>query len=267
MAPPHGLHWQRSQKQLLPPTQLPVGTAPLQVRAAAKKAGYQESQDSLYAFFLERVRTNLHVVVCHSPIGDTFRERCRMFPGLVNCTTIDWFTRWPTDALFEVASKLLEGEDVGGPDTRTAICRLFVTAHESVTDISDKMFETLKRQNYVTPTNYLEFVGGYKTLLMEKKETLTGKAKKLHGGLTKLDETSVQVGEMQACSCAFFPVLFRQSPHRVASLASDFCSCSCAQLCTCRLHPRLRAAGCSFMQCGPHDGWPAARNSCVCARR
>lgn len=44
----------------------------------------------LYAFFLERVRTNLHVILCLSPVGETFRERCRMFPGLVNCTTIDW---------------------------------------------------------------------------------------------------------------------------------------------------------------------------------
>jgi len=37
------------------------------------------------------VRTNLHVILCLSPVGETFRERCRMFPGLVNCTTIDWW--------------------------------------------------------------------------------------------------------------------------------------------------------------------------------
>ena len=107
-----------------------------QVRPAAKAAGVQETQDALFAFFLERVRTNLHVVICLSPIGDAFRERCRMFPGLVNCTTIDWFTQWPSDALFEVASKLLESENVGGDETRTAICQvrafaalLQVTAH------------------------------------------------------------------------------------------------------------------------------------------
>jgi dynein heavy chain, axonemal len=161
-----------------------------------------ETQDALFAFFLERVRTNLHVVISLSPIGEAFRERCRMFPGLVNCTTIDWFTQWPSDALFEVASKLLEAEDVGGADTCAAISKVFVTAHESVRETSEKMFKSLKRRNYVTPTNYLEFVSGYRGLLKEKKRELSDKAGKLRGGLTKLNETAVQVGEMQARACA-----------------------------------------------------------------
>jgi dynein heavy chain, axonemal len=42
--------------------------------------------------------------------------------------------------------------------------QVFVTAHESVSDKSKEMFEALKRQNYVTPTNYLEFVEVYKLL-------------------------------------------------------------------------------------------------------
>lgn len=96
----------------------------VQVRAEAKKAGISETQDALYGFLLERVRTNLHVVLCLSPIGDGFRTRCRMFPGLVNCTTIDWFTPWPSDALFEVAAKLLESADVGSDDTRKAVCQV-----------------------------------------------------------------------------------------------------------------------------------------------
>lgn len=75
--------------------------------------------------------------------------------------------------------------------------QVFVTAHESVSATSEAMYEALKRRNYVTPTNYLEFVEGYKMLLSEKKRSLADKAGKLRGGLTKLDETTVQVGEMQ----------------------------------------------------------------------
>lgn len=75
--------------------------------------------------------------------------------------------------------------------------KVFVTAHQSVENTSAKMFAALKRRNYVTPTNYLETVRGYKGLLAEKRTELGEKAAKLQGGLHKLDETSVQVAAMK----------------------------------------------------------------------
>ena len=168
-----------------------------EVRAAAKKDGVPETADSLYQYFLERVRTNLHVVLCLSPVGEAFRERCRMFPGLVNSTTIDWFTDWPSDALFEVAQKQLEDLTDLDAALRSKLSQVFVTAHTSVADTSQRMLRQVKRHNYVTPTNYLETVRGYKTLLREKKKELLDKAKKLRGGLLKLDETGEQVQSMQ----------------------------------------------------------------------
>ena len=39
---------------------------------------------------------------------------------------------------------------------------MFVTTHRSVVDMSERMFSEMKRHNYVTPTNYLELVTGYK---------------------------------------------------------------------------------------------------------
>jgi dynein heavy chain len=70
---------------------------------------------------------------------------------------------------------------------------MFVTAHQSVEASSLRMFQLLKRRNYVTPTSYLETVANYRVLLIEKRTELLNKANKLKGGLTKLDETRVQV--------------------------------------------------------------------------
>ncbi|XP_015770017.1 PREDICTED: dynein heavy chain 6, axonemal-like [Acropora digitifera] len=65
-------------------------------RPFAKEAGVPEGdRDAVFNYFISRVRNNLHVVLCMSPVGDAFRTRCRMFPSLVNCCTIDWFTEWP----------------------------------------------------------------------------------------------------------------------------------------------------------------------------
>ena len=49
-----------------------------------------------------------------SPVGDPFRNRLRQYPAFVNCTTIDWFSEWPKDALLEVAEKYLEDISLGG---------------------------------------------------------------------------------------------------------------------------------------------------------
>lgn len=46
---------------------------------------------SLYNKFIERIRLHLHIVLAFSPVGDSFRNRLRMFPALINCCTIDWF--------------------------------------------------------------------------------------------------------------------------------------------------------------------------------
>ena len=77
------------------------------VRADVKAAGLPELNDTMWAVFIERVRAHLHICLCMSPVGNTFRDYVRMFPALVSCTTIDWFSDWPADALKEVASRPL----------------------------------------------------------------------------------------------------------------------------------------------------------------
>lgn len=75
---------------------------------AALKRGVLPSNEAMYNFLIERVRENLHIVLCMSPIGDSFRNRLRQYPSLVNCTTIDWFFEWPKEALLEVANKFIK---------------------------------------------------------------------------------------------------------------------------------------------------------------
>lgn len=74
-------------------------------------------------------RANLHVVLCLSAVGEAFRERCRLFPGLVNCTTIDWYTEWPADALYEVASRQMASENLGTEEIKQAVCKASALWH------------------------------------------------------------------------------------------------------------------------------------------
>ncbi|KAI4566385.1 hypothetical protein MJG53_015062 [Ovis ammon polii x Ovis aries] len=156
-----------------------------------------ESSDSLFTYLIERVRNNLHIVLCLSPVGDPFRNWIRQYPALVNCTTINWFSEWPREALLEVAEKYLMGADLGTQENiHKKVAQIFVTMHWSVATYSQKMLLELRRHNYVTPTNYLELVSGYKKLLAEKRQELLDQANKLRTGLFKIDETREKVEVM-----------------------------------------------------------------------
>ncbi|XP_075210256.1 dynein heavy chain 2, axonemal kl-2 [Lycorma delicatula] len=180
---------------------------------AAKKQG--KFAEQIYGFFIDRVRSNLHIIVCMSPIGDQFRIRLRQYPALINCTTIDWFQEWPKDALLEVAYKFLTPVDLletitGLPRVsmitfiyltcedrlHQAVAHVFSEIHVSVSQTSRLVLLELKRHNYVTPTNYLELVAGYIVMLASKRKELAESANKLRNGLSKIDETRVKVEEM-----------------------------------------------------------------------
>uniref|UniRef100_A0A8C1Q525 Dynein, axonemal, heavy chain 2 n=1 Tax=Cyprinus carpio TaxID=7962 RepID=A0A8C1Q525_CYPCA len=154
-----------------------------------------ETSDAMFNYLIERVRNNLHIVLCMSPVGDPFRNRIRQYPALVNCTTIDWFSEWPRDALLEVAERFLDGLSLGSEDG-TNVASIFVTMHQSVAQFSHRMKVELKRHNYVTPTNYLELVSGYKKLLYEKRGELGEQVSKLRNGLFKIDDTRSKVEGM-----------------------------------------------------------------------
>lgn len=53
-----------------------------------------------------------------------------MFPSLVNCCTIDWFTKWPEEALFSVAENNLRG--IGSPELTHNLAEICVHIHEVV---------------------------------------------------------------------------------------------------------------------------------------
>lgn len=61
------------------------------VRNEVKGAGLQDTKENCWRFFIDRVRRQLKVILCFSPVGSTLRVRGRKFPALINCTCIDWF--------------------------------------------------------------------------------------------------------------------------------------------------------------------------------
>ena len=74
--------------------------------------GIQDTRENCWKFFIDRVRHQLKVVLCFSPVGSTLRVRSRKFPAITNTTSIDWFHDWPEEALISVSRRFLEEVDL-----------------------------------------------------------------------------------------------------------------------------------------------------------
>ncbi|XP_031440303.1 dynein axonemal heavy chain 7 [Clupea harengus] len=151
---------------------------------------------ALFNMFLERCRTQLHVVLAMSPIGDAFRSRLRRFPALINCCTIDWFQSWPEDALQAVASCFLEDVEMRD-DARMGCINMCKSFHLSTHNLSTRFLSELQRHNYVTPTSYLELISTFKGLLQKKRAEVMTLKRRYEVGLEKLESAAAQVASMQ----------------------------------------------------------------------
>jgi dynein heavy chain len=188
------------------------------VRTAAKADRLKiDTSDGLYNYFLTRVKENLHIVLCFSPIGSSFRERVRQFPSLVNACTIDWFSAWPSDALESVARKYLGDIEVDPQylEASVEMCKIF---HSSTFEYSTQFLAEMSRNTYVTPTLYLELLSTFKTLLSEKRAELTSMRSRYTIGLEKLDTTTKSVDEMSKQLVALQPQLVQTTKETEAMM-------------------------------------------------
>ena len=162
---------------------------------------------NIFGEYLNRVRKNVHVVFCMSPIGEAFRLRLLMFPSLVNCCTIDWFMPWPDEALRSVATDKMTAKDFGLGDSLPNIVELFRLIHQLVEEESVTFFDKLGRRNWTTPTSYLELLSTYISLLESKRIEVDKARNRYTIGVDKISSTKVQVAAMQQQLTDLQPVL------------------------------------------------------------
>ncbi|KAJ3091620.1 Dynein heavy chain 5, axonemal [Quaeritorhiza haematococci] len=175
-----------------------------------------DSIENLWQFFIDRVKANLHVVLCFSPVGEKFRNRALKFPGLISGCTMDWFTRWPNEALRAVAEKFLtEIEIVATDQVRKEVVNHMAFVHDLVAEACNNYFAQFRRRTHVTPKSYLSFLNSYKSLYTAKRGEVQQMADRMNMGLAKLVEASKSVAVLQE------QLVVKEKELVVASKAAD----------------------------------------------
>ena len=111
----------------------------------------------------------------------------------VNNCVIDWLTTWPEEALHSVASVFLDEVDIPN-SMRESIVKHMVMVH---TTESVEFKQKLRRHNYVTPKNFLDFIMNYRDSLASCRKNNSDMSARLSGGLGKLIQAKQEVAEMQ----------------------------------------------------------------------
>ncbi|XP_071957073.1 dynein axonemal heavy chain 5-like [Antedon mediterranea] len=155
------------------------------------------TNENLYEYFLSRVRANLHVVLCFSPVGEKFRSRSLKFPGLISGCTMDWFSRWPKDALIAVSQHFLSSFEIVCTDTvKQSVVNTMGVFQDMVAESCIDYFQRFRRQMHVTPKSYLSFIDSFTQVYAEKLKAIGILANRMQTGLAKLVEATSSVNEL-----------------------------------------------------------------------
>ncbi|XP_055862272.1 dynein axonemal heavy chain 8-like isoform X3 [Biomphalaria glabrata] len=172
--------------------------------------------ENLYDYFLARARSNLHIVLCFSPVGNKFRMRSLKFPGLISGCTMDWYSKWPREALIDVSFYFLEHFEMEATDeAKNNLIELMGTVHDQVSNLCFDYFQRFRRQANVTPKSYLSFLDGYKNLYQIKVDSLKELERKMLIGLEKLAEAADSVDQLSQ------DLVVKEKELEIANVAAD----------------------------------------------
>ncbi|KNE55648.1 hypothetical protein AMAG_01535 [Allomyces macrogynus ATCC 38327] len=175
-----------------------------------------DTMENLWQFFIDRVKANLHIVLCFSPVGEKFRNRALKFPGLISGCTMDWFTKWPNEALRAVSEKFInEMELVCSDQVKKEIIAHMAFTHDLVTETCNNYFQQFRRKTHVTPKSYLSFINSYRTLYKQKRSEVGELADRMNMGLNKLLEAAQSVSVLQS------ELVVKEKDLAIASKAAD----------------------------------------------
>ncbi|KAL7677340.1 hypothetical protein ACOME3_003576 [Neoechinorhynchus agilis] len=125
------------------------------------------------------------------------RDAARFFPAIANCMTIDWFHKWPAEALVMVANRRIKESVDLEDDLKEAVAMYMATIHEYVAKRAINYAEATGRHYYTTPKTFLNYIEYYLKSLKDRQNTMNTRIAQFKAGLAKLRSIEGQTAELR----------------------------------------------------------------------
>ena len=92
-----------------------------------------------------------NVFMCETrQVGEKFRNRSLKFPGLISGCTMDWFSKWPKDALVAVSSHFLKQFAIASSsEVKEQLIEMMGSVHDGVADSCVMYFQRFVLHQFV----------------------------------------------------------------------------------------------------------------------
>jgi len=165
--------------------------------------GVEENPLNMYNYLMGRLRDNLHLALCFSPVNAKFAIRAQKFPAVFS-VNINWFLAWPEAALVAVSTKFL-GKGSADPNwkidaTEENKNRLFAmmgSLQTIVGNTTHTYYQRMRKHVYVTPKSYLCLIDFYKELYTLKYGEIEIQERQVNTGIEKLEDAQKDVNSMK----------------------------------------------------------------------
>ena len=161
----------------------------------------QKNLDQL-SYFLLNIKENLRLILSVSPHSNSFREKVRAFPSILNCCTLDWYLPWSkialetvADGIFRASFSWLSNEPflaavISEQASLTTVC---VKAHEYATYISEQFSVHITSSRYLPPKFFVDYLKLFLHLLHGLVKRIQSQKDRLVRGISKMNETTSAV--------------------------------------------------------------------------
>ncbi len=138
---------------------------------------------TLFGFFVERIKNNLHIILSMDPRNELFQIRCESNPALYIKCNIQWWDSWSPET-FRALPYLQIGRLLEDLPNKEIISKNLVHIHESCGSLGS------------TPKQFITLIETYRKIYEGKRKEALEQQSHLMAGLNKLNDASSTVDQL-----------------------------------------------------------------------